>query len=383
MAPRAPPPPPGPAAANTLSQLRERTIRKPKLSKTPISDVFVKACQEGDFKKIRYCLNLDVDINSRGSDNQSALYHSIMLSRIHGNEKVFDFLIEHPDLDVDQINRNPAILETVSVHGREDQLRKICELPGIDVNAGNALYYAAGLNSVAAINILAENPTLDWNAGTQICVTPIGAAIRRGNPKIVERLLSEPSLDLGRVDFYGGSVALFAVEKYDRLNLNETAPSPVKCLELLSKDPRMKWNIRNENGETPIMVALKNKEMEMVKILMKTPGVDLKDIAKMREGNALLKEMLQKNEEENRQLPSLVPDCPVRISTSLINYLELTNEYLFPGLLQSVLSRLASLSVFPGTLCVWRMQPEGPGKYSIRSLNPNFKNYYFSALSHV
>ena len=50
----------------------------------------------------------------------------------------------------------------------------------------------------------------------------------------------------------------------------------------------------------------------MVKILVKTPGVDVKDIAKMREGNAILKEMLQKAEEENRQLPSKVPDCPVR-----------------------------------------------------------------------
>ena len=74
------------------------------------------------------------------------------------------------------------------------------------------------------------------------------------------------------------------------------------------------------------MIALKNKEMEMVKILLKTPGVDIRDIAKMREGNALLKEMLQKTEEENRRLPSKVPECPVSHYVSFYDH-DLTNIY--------------------------------------------------------
>ena len=197
MAPRAPRCSAAAAAANTLNQPRGRAIRKPKLSKTPISDVFVKACQEEDFEKIRACLTLGVDINSRGSDNNSALCHSLW----YGNEKIFDFLVGHPDLDVDQINRE-EILRNVCVSGREDSLRKLCNLPGIDVNAGRPLYFAAWWNNVAAINILAENPALDWNAGDCIPYTPIGVAVEKGYFDIVERLLSEPSLDLSRIDKY-------------------------------------------------------------------------------------------------------------------------------------------------------------------------------------
>ena len=76
---------------------------------------------------------------------------------------------------------------------------------------------------------------------------------------------------------------------------------PVKCVELLSKDPRVNWNVRNAKGETPIMLALKNKEREMVKILLKNPRVDRGEILKTKEGMEILTEMLQETTKEHRQ----------------------------------------------------------------------------------
>ena len=87
---------------------------------------------------------------------------------------------------------------------------------------------------------------------------------------------------------------------------------PVKCVELLSKDSRVNWNVKNDEGETPIMVALKNGETEMVKILLRTPGVSLGDVTKIKEGESLLKEILQAADEQNRSLASKIPECPVR-----------------------------------------------------------------------
>ena len=87
----------------------------------------------------------------------------------------------------------------------------------------------------------------------------------------------------------------------------------LKCVELLSKDPRVNWNVRNDLGETPIMVALRKKEMEMVKILLKTPGVSLADVTKSKEGENLLKEVLQEAEEQRRNLTGTVPECPVKL----------------------------------------------------------------------
>ena len=84
---------------------------------------------------------------------------------------------------------------------------------------------------------------------------------------------------------------------------------PVKCVELLRKDPRVNWNVRDENGETPIMIALKNKKKEMVKILLKNPKVDRRDHMKTNEGNDILTEMIQEADSP-QQWP---PPCPVSI----------------------------------------------------------------------
>ena len=81
----------------------------------------------------------------------------------------------------------------------------------------------------------------------------------------MEILLSKPRLNLTGTDDTGRSVAHFAVgyeglkrSIYFRETLNVSA-FPVKCVESLIKDPRVDWNIKNKEGETPIMVALKNK----------------------------------------------------------------------------------------------------------------------------
>ena len=134
-----------PAAAShhdSLSQIREGMIKKPKLSKTPISDVFVNAAkmldltslledgQDKRLEKIQACLLLGVDVNSRHSESgHSALYESLS----YGNKKVFDFLVDHPDLDVEQLNRE-EILTRACWPGQEAQLRRLCQLPGIDAN---------------------------------------------------------------------------------------------------------------------------------------------------------------------------------------------------------------------------------------------------------
>ena len=48
----------------------------------------------------------------------------------------------------------------------------------------------------------------------------------------------------------------------------------VKCVEILSKDRRVKWNIKNKRGDVPLIIALKKKRIDMVKILPKVPEVD-------------------------------------------------------------------------------------------------------------
>ena len=48
-----------------------------------------------------------------------------------------------------------------------------------------------------------------------------------------------------------------------------------KCVDLLSGDRRVDWNIKNSDGDTPVMYCLKNNKIEMARCLINTPGVDL------------------------------------------------------------------------------------------------------------
>ena len=226
-----------------------------------------------------------MDINCTDKDNHTGLF------KVRRNKEIAEFFIQHPDLDIEEVNRE-KILGDINLSD-EDLVRKLCDLPGIDVNAGNPLRRAAFTNKIAVIKILARNPELDWNNGGSAGGYPITAALDGGRPEIVEYLL-EQTLDLNVLN-YGKSVGHLAVEyswiKKRCPEQKNVTRFPVKCVELLSKDQRMDWNIRDDNGDTPIMIAMKNKEMEMVKILLKTPGVDLGDITNTKAGIDLMKEM--------------------------------------------------------------------------------------------
>ena len=49
----------------------------------------------------------------------------------------------------------------------------------------------------------------------------------------------------------------------------------LQCVQLLSRDERVDINIKNKDGETPVMLAMKEGKTEMVKILLDNPRVDL------------------------------------------------------------------------------------------------------------
>ena len=48
-----------------------------------------------------------------------------------------------------------------------------------------------------------------------------------------------------------------------------------ETVEILSRDKRVDWNIKNSAGDTPVMFCLKTNKIEMARCLINTPGVDL------------------------------------------------------------------------------------------------------------
>ena len=137
-----------------------------------------------------------MDINCTDKDNHTGLF------KVCRNKEIAEFFIQHPDLDIEAVNRE-KILGDINLSD-ENLVRKLCDLPGIDVNAGNPLRRAAFSNKIAVIKILARNPELDWNNGSADGY-PITDALDGGHPEIVEYLL-EQTLDLNVLDYGGKSV---------------------------------------------------------------------------------------------------------------------------------------------------------------------------------
>ena len=88
-------------------------------------------------------------------------------------------------------------------------------------------------------------------------------------------------------------------------------------MELLSGDRRVDWNIKNRDGDTPVMYCLKNNKIEMARCLINTPGVDLDTVD--RDGRYL--ETIARERDLNilslvcrantTNIASRIPECPV------------------------------------------------------------------------
>ena len=47
------------------------------------------------------------------------------------------------------------------------------------------------------------------------------------------------------------------------------------CLQLLSQEERVDWNSRDDAGDTPLMFCLKISKLEMARVLLQNPRVDI------------------------------------------------------------------------------------------------------------
>ena len=136
-----------------------------------------------------------------------------------------------------------------------------------DVDGPTALYWAVYHYNPLCVDILRTLPNVDWNVRTDLGSYPLIMAVTYGYADVLQILLSVPHLDLSVTDREGRNVAQFAVEW--------EGGERQRCVEILSRDRRVDWNIKNSAGDTPVMFCLKTNKIEMARCLINTPGVDL------------------------------------------------------------------------------------------------------------
>ena len=223
---------------------------------TTVKELFLRSCKKNDVSAARYFLSLGADVNWKG------VWAGLHWAARDNFRELLELLLTQTGVDVNITNdcqQTPLML--ACSNGHENIVRRLIRMPDIqyhikDVFGKAALHWAVLENKPRSVEVLrGVGASVDWNVRSSYGDYPLTLAVHYGYPAILQTILSVPELDLSVMDQDGRDVAQIAVEG----NMGDRQ----RVVEILSKDRRVNWNIRNSDGDTPLMYCLKNNKIEM------------------------------------------------------------------------------------------------------------------------
>ena len=279
-----------------------------------LQSFFLHACKENKLNNVRYCLSVkDLDINS-----DSALWTPLMFACMRGHEAVVKELCRHENI---KINQRDAAGLTALHHATKNNcsiVKILAASRNIDLNAKDkdgltAVHHAIVNQSLETIKVLRQFPGVEWNISPREGGgSPVVMALTLGRVEILGVLLTVPDINL--------SVPAGGQEKPNHRTIGQLAVESLastahQCVEVLAKHSKVDWNVRDHLGDTPIMHAFKQQKMEIVKVLLRTPGVDLSEIRRQdfTMFQSFLFDAIQVHSNKLSDLRRKVPECPVSL----------------------------------------------------------------------
>lgn len=172
-------------------------------------DAFFYAVRFNDLKKIQAMAEQGFDLNaSEASRGESAL----MIAIREQSYEVFDFLIHHPKIKLEQRAHNgDTALMLAAYLEKVDWLSELI-FAGAQVNqtGWTALHYAAAAGDLQIVAVLLEHRA-ELNALSPNQTTPLMMAARKGNVSVAELLLKEGA-HLHAKNMQGMTALDFAIE---------------------------------------------------------------------------------------------------------------------------------------------------------------------------
>lgn len=242
-----------------------------------LKKLFLNSCKTGNMVNVKACLQLKVDYNTKE-------------------------------------------ISTVDTRGGERYLRTKT------ASGCTGLHYAVYNENYALVKLLLALPLIDVNIKNSLGQTPFSILLdpdeytpyafawmdREENRRmqIIEEFLKSPKQNLDiqedprRRGFSQASDHLsFLAIKNGGKNL--------RIMELLSKDERMNWNVKNREGLTPIQVAFKQNREDVFDILMRIEAVDKSVLPQL-----LVKKIHEKMKATN-QIKAQCPVCLNGLTTAI------------------------------------------------------------------
>ena len=252
-----------------------------------IRQIFIDACKYNDLYKVKLCcegLGLSVNTKARcqeGGGRQPKTTGLIEALLEHSNE-VVNWLLSQERIDVNLDSQIYTPLSAACYARNVRAVRRLVQAPGIDLNwqagDGATAAHMAATNSAACVQVLASVPGVDWNKKDHGGETPLFYALSHGDPEAVRTILNTPGVDLQVRDELGNTVAHTCSRRWRSLELVQEGlfrtGRDARRLEVLTEEEEVPWNEKNNAGDTPLTMALKNNRPDMAKVLLKCQWVD-------------------------------------------------------------------------------------------------------------
>ena len=131
----------------------------------------------------------------------------------------------------------------------------------------SGLHVCATNNNEELLDLLLSQPGVDVNIKCRRGGwTPLMIACRKGYANIVRRLCQVNEINPNITDKYGDTALFLALYT-----------NHIECVKILRTVPKTNWNMKNRDGQCPIIITLKNQyiSMDILEIILSVPDLDL------------------------------------------------------------------------------------------------------------
>ena len=258
-----------------------------------LRDQFLKNCHKNDLNGVTDCLSRGVDVNTV---SESGDWSGLTIAAYNNNPELLEILLSHPHIKINiktscgknNIYPRTALMIACTL-GNSVIVSRLVQISELNINYQDKIGCTAALlatlwGCTICVKILAETGSVDWNKGDDGTGTPLYHALSNGYCDIVDIITEHPNIDYNVKTECGKTLVQITV-------MREVCE---QCVKILASQKRCQcWNVRNSDGDTPVMIALKKNQTKIVEILLDCPLVDLK--CRDKEGWCLLFRALERN----------------------------------------------------------------------------------------
>ena len=233
-----------------------------------LNGMFLARCLENNLEDVKSCMSQGADVNTVSRNGR---WSGLTWAADKNHTELLDVLLSHTDIEVNKTPGRRTALMFACNSGNSTIVSRLVQVEGLNINynkdeeGDTAAHLASMRGHTECLRLLVETGRVDWNIRDIYGYAPLYWALEEGCSDMVDIITQQPNIDYNVKTEDGETLAQVAVRRGN-----------VKCVETLAALEQCDcWNVPYKNGDTPVMMAQKLGKTEVLEILVRCPRVDL------------------------------------------------------------------------------------------------------------